>query len=1326
MGSDGAVTIEITGDSSDLLKELAGLKSKISDAQQQEDNLGKSATGFGSIAKAACKTAVTAFAAVGTAVAGAATYAITAGMDFEAAMSNVAAISGASGNQLELLSDKAKEMGAATKFSATESAEALSYMAMAGWKTEDMLNGLNGIVNLAAASGEDLAATSDIVTDALTAFGLSAKDSGQFADVLAAASSNANTNVSTMGETFKYAAPVAGALGYSVQDTAVAIGLMANAGIKGGEAGTTLRAIMANLSSPTEQVAGYMDKLGMSITDANGDMRPLRDLLIQLREKFDTLSESQRAEYAAGLAGKEGMSGLLAIISASDGDFDKLTSAIDNSSGAAEQMASTMNDNLKGRITELGSAAEGVAIQVYEAMEGSLKEGVEGAIDSVGELSDEMSDGKLKDSAEKIAQGFGKIVKGGAELTSKVLPELIDGFAWLVDNGKSVASGLAATAAGYAAFKSSSRAVDTLSKAMAVLTEHEAAHRLTLVAANGGLSASSMLVGALTGKITLATAAQAAWNAVTSINPYVALATGVAALTVGLGLYLSAQESEIEKAQEAAAAAEEERQAFENLLGARQNSINGSMAEIDNAELLIARFRSLTDETGRVKEGTDKYAEAKGLAAQINAVAPGAIEDLENENGKYLKICDSVDLLIAKKRLESMIDANADAYNEALQNKAQAEQDYAQAKADATNARIAYEQAEEEAAQHSTGSLADEYNIKAADARDYMESLEQTASDKGTVLSGYYQVIADQDAMLAASQSDNIDTVKDAMLDYESTIVEFTGKNAAACLQQMQNNDAVLRNKKSNLAEGMAVSQEEISAAQSAADQQTQIAAQGISDMIQAVRSKTSDAADAQKSINDAMVDAVSQLEEPLSSEAAQAVAASIIQMQIEANGAETVGQNFADGYYKGLFDNLGIADEVAAQLVQSAIDKANTTQESHSPSQVMYRSGTNFAQGYANGITDNADIASSPAAALAQAAIFAVQNGLSNLPVIGGMFASLFGGGITSGAETANTAASNMSAGATNAARNGLVGLPGIGALAPSLFGNGITGNKGAASNAMSNVAAAAASAAGAQRGLFGASGSSDATAFTSGIQSGKGAADTASKTVAQSSAKTMDAQKSQYSKAGSTVAGQFKSGIGSTQNAIKSTSKTIAAAGHIAAAATRTSWGTVGNNLAAGLASGIAGGKSSVINAAANLARRAIEAAKNALGIHSPSKVADKEIGQQYSCGVAEGVEKRSENVRKAVVGLMDTKKLTLDTVINADASGIGDMLISSVNARIAHASTAMFNHSSSPASTGGKTVTIYYQPEQKCDEPITARRLNEINRQNARRMERIIKNA
>lgn len=294
--------------------------------------------------------------------------AVKVGSDFEAGMSEVGAISGATGNDLKKLEEKAKEMGATTKFSASESAEALKYMAMAGWDTTQMLDGLDGVMMLAASSGEDLGLVSDIVTDALTAFGMEAKEASNFADLLASASSNSNTNVAMLGESFKYVAPLFGALGYSAEDAALALGLMANAGIKGSQAGTSLKTAIANLANPTDKMAGAMDRLGLSITDANGEMLPFKDVMDELRLKFAGLSEEQQAQYAATIFGKEAMSGMLAIINASPEDYEKLTQATREYNGVAKEMAETMEDNLQGEITKLKSALEGLGIQIFEIL----------------------------------------------------------------------------------------------------------------------------------------------------------------------------------------------------------------------------------------------------------------------------------------------------------------------------------------------------------------------------------------------------------------------------------------------------------------------------------------------------------------------------------------------------------------------------------------------------------------------------------------------------------------------------------------------------------------------------------------------------------------------------------------------------------------------------------------------------------------------------------------------------------------------------------------------------------------------------------------------
>lgn len=334
----------------------------------------------------------------------------------EQSLSKVKAISGATGDDMVKLKDKAIEMGAKTKFSATEASDAFTYMAMAGWKTNDMLNSIDGIMNLSAADGLDLATTSDIVTDAMTAFGLAAdgttkivkdgfvkevSNASHFADVMASASSNANTNVSMLGESFKYVAPVAGSLGYSVEDTAVALGLMANSGIKASQAGAGLRAALTNMVKPTDTMQAVMDRYHLSLTNTDGSMKSLSEVMEMLRTKMGGLSEAEQASAAAALFGKEAMSGMLAIINAAPSDYDKLTKAINNADGTAEDMANTMQDNLNGQITILKSNLESLAISIGDLIIPYVKKVVEKIQEVVVWLNS--LDDKTKDRIVKIA-----------------------------------------------------------------------------------------------------------------------------------------------------------------------------------------------------------------------------------------------------------------------------------------------------------------------------------------------------------------------------------------------------------------------------------------------------------------------------------------------------------------------------------------------------------------------------------------------------------------------------------------------------------------------------------------------------------------------------------------------------------------------------------------------------------------------------------------------------------------------------------------------------------------------------------------------------------
>lgn len=418
MGYDGTIKIGTELDDSGLKKGIEDINGTAKSGFSKFSEIGKNALSVfaGNVLTEVASQARNAAGAV-----------IEIGSAFEMGMSTVQAISGATGDDLTALTDKAKEMGANTKFSATEAAEAMQYMAMAGWKTDDMLNGIEGIMNLAAASGEDLATTSDIVTDALTAFGLTAQDSAHFADILAQASSNANTNVSMMGETFKYVAPVAGAMGYSAEDVAIAVGLMANSGIKASQAGTSLRTMLSRMAKPTKEVQAAMDALGISLTDSDGNMKSLHEVMGDLRTGFGGLSEAESITMATMLGGQEAMSGLLAIVNASDADYQKLTDSIGACDGAAASMADTMQNNLEGQLTILGSAAQGLALEVYDSVKVALTDITKLGIDAVSNLTDGFKTGGVMGMIEAAGQMANAFAENLPVIIEQGLP-LIEGF----------------------------------------------------------------------------------------------------------------------------------------------------------------------------------------------------------------------------------------------------------------------------------------------------------------------------------------------------------------------------------------------------------------------------------------------------------------------------------------------------------------------------------------------------------------------------------------------------------------------------------------------------------------------------------------------------------------------------------------------------------------------------------------------------------------------------------------------------------------------------------------------------------------------------------
>lgn len=640
------------------------------------------------------KLAAKGLAAVGTTFAGASAYAIKVGSDFEAGMSEVAAISGATGEDLQMLTDKAKEMGIETKFSATESAEALKYMAMAGWKTNDMVNSLGGIMDLAAASGEDLGLVSDIVTDSMTAFGLAAdktqkivgkeglvkevSNAAFFADVLAAAASNSNTNVSMMGATFKYVAPLAGSLGYSIEDTALAIGMMANAGIKGEQAGTSLRAILTRLVNPTADSEQAMKDLGISITNTDGTMKDFYTVIQDMRTGFAGLSEEQKASYAAMLGGQEAMSGLLAIVNSSDADFNKLTQAIDESNGAAKEMADTMNDNLKGKITLLGSSLEGLGIAAYEKFAEPMKDAVDSTIRKVSALSREMSSGQLSVSMDKCAKGLAKVAEIALDLATKAIPVLINGFAFVADHGREIVTVAGMAGGALLGMKLQRFAKDHVLKVVQafqkaqlqikLFTAANGAAALSQAATNGTLTIGEVIVSALTGKITLATAATTLWNAACSAlgGPIGVLITAVSTVAIGIAAYAIATGDSTSKTDENTIATEKLIEEYDELNDklkdnkkAREDAVETAEAEAGSAEVLMDKLEELSKKEN--KSNTEKEM-MKYYVEELNRIMPDLNLAYDEEKDALNKSTEAIrsniaaqkDLALAKAYQKSM------------------------------------------------------------------------------------------------------------------------------------------------------------------------------------------------------------------------------------------------------------------------------------------------------------------------------------------------------------------------------------------------------------------------------------------------------------------------------------------------------------------------------------------------------------------------------------------------------------------------------------------------------------------------------------------------
>lgn len=1162
-------------------------------------------------------------AVIGVASVAAAKKTIDVGKSFEAGMSEVQAISGASGKDLEKLSAKAKQMGATTKFSATESATALKYMAMAGWKTNQMVSGLSGVMNLAAASGEDLGTVSDIVTDSMTAFGLKAKDSGHFADVLAKASSSSNTNVAMMGETFKYVAPLAGSMKYSIEDTATAIGLMANAGIKGSQAGTSLRSIITRLVKPPKDAATALNALGISTTKADGSMKPLRETMAELREKFSGLTESQKVSYASSIAGQEAMSGLLAIVNASDSDFNKLQKAIDNSSGAAKKQADVMNNNLQGALYDLGSVAESVGIGIYEDIKTPLTKAVGVGTAQLRVLSNKLKKGGIKEIVPKEAintvENLGKVAmvagKGGVKVLATSTKLLGDNMGVVIP----LATSFMGAWAGVKVFNTASKGVTALTTAFSALKTMEQANAITLVAQQGGLTALQTVVGIFTGKISLATAATGAFNAAcTALGGPVGLGVvAVGALAAGVAAYALTQKKAVTEADRYYSSCtklkkkqEEMAASIKSLHKENQKNVDSTRANGVQADQLYQRLTKLMNVEHK-SAGTK--AQIASVVKQLNELLPGLNLEYDKEADKLNKSTSAIKKNIAALKEQAMAKAYQNGMESAAKKSAEAEIAYKEALEDRAKA-----QEKVKATQKEFDKRKSEVGLGSGDKK-----LEKLGEDLIT----YKKALQEADGAVKKSSKN----LNDAHKELDTYTDKYTAQaNYTAYLKSLDDLSKQAKIKASDIPKSVEdgikqgvyanptsgkelkslikldnlVNSDQLAKMQEQGMKIPQYLAQGISDG--SVSFKT----------------AATQLGNAINWE-------DLIQ-QVKDKGKEvpdSIAQGISSGQYAvptsiKAVKNLITFEDLKAEALQGGIEVPDYL---------------------ANGITSGSMKPEEAVKALSNLVSF--QDMIDKAGIEGSKVPTELATRVAQGQISVQAAVKQL----TDGVKKDFDKAEKDTSKSKKNIENNTTlktaNNSGAAKsfNVVGNAAKKNAntvkkSKADTEKNSKitptdnSKSGKKTFESYSKEAQKASSKTKTSVKTLKSTTAKALSSSDGSAKKAGAKLGNDFAKGIASKSGAAKSAGSKVAKAGSSGASSQKSSFVSVGSNLSAGIASGIRSNSGAVSAAAREAVRAAVAAAKAEGKIHSPSRVMESDVGKWMPLGMAAGIRKYTKDVEDA----------------------------------------------------------------------------------------------
>lgn len=591
---------------------------------------------------------------------------VSVGSEFEAAVSQVAATMGitSAADEFKTLSDAAKDMGESTKFSASEAAEALNYLALAGYDAEKAVSALPTVLNVAAAGGMDLASASDMITDAMSALGLETSEMADFADKLAVTAQKSNTSVSQLGEAILTVGGTAKSLSGGVTELNTVLGILADNGIKGSEGGTALRNVILALSAPTSTAAEALDSLGVAAFDADGNMRPLQDTFADLNTALSTLTQQEQNEALSDIFNKVDLKSVNALLGTSSERFEELTGYIDTCSGAAEEMAETMDDNLKGDLTIMQSTLEGLGIAAYEKFQTPMRNAVQDVTSCIGDLTERLKDGDLSDSFDKISDGFNDIASAAVKLLADdVIPAVVTGFSEIVEHGSQIISIATGIAAGFAAWKVSTVVLEVVNVVqmanvdLALLAMQSGSAAISQTALAGGLTLAETAAALFSGKITLATAAQAAFNAVCNINPLVLIATGIAAVVTGVVLLTKELGNATKSTNEYIDAMEEVQEQSKEFEKSSETEIALVKRKAERYEELRKKYDSLSQK---------EKAEFLELAEELQKVLPEGTKVIDEQTGAYQSLEKSIDDVIAKMRIQATLNSRQDAYELAV------------------------------------------------------------------------------------------------------------------------------------------------------------------------------------------------------------------------------------------------------------------------------------------------------------------------------------------------------------------------------------------------------------------------------------------------------------------------------------------------------------------------------------------------------------------------------------------------------------------------------------------------------------------------------------